>query len=236
MKISFGWNWEANKPSQVHCVHCGFLQTIVPTADDLKNGFDWYCVKCGFRFNQNGLKPIEPKTTERTIDRASAPQDGRSDSPGVDPPASFDYPQTNRLFERKKVTDWIALMVGNNVLDVCRIASIGSKLKAAYRWEFDKDPRRERNINTYSGLELNACIERVCLVDKALAKELQTLHLEKIRSEVDVGSIILGSKDIGRAVVEIGEDRLVLDFNGELKSVDRSSVMSAIQADPTKNF
>lgn len=224
-KIEYRWDWEADKPSQIHCPQCGFPFTVTPTADDLKNGFNWFCLKCGSKFTHGDPKPLEPKTIEPTRENTIAPNEER-----------LGYPQTRRLFERKKATEWLNLMVGADTLDSQKISTIATKLKSYYRFRFRKNPTKVDNYNSYSGIELNVCIERMYAIDKSLANELQTLHLEKIRSEADVGSIILGNKDIAREVVEIVEGQLVLDFNGGFKRVHRSSVMSAIQADPTKNF
>lgn len=229
--IKFDWGWEADKPSKIHCGHCGFPQTIVPTADDLKDGFNWYCLKCGSRFIHGDPKPIasgRPEVNEPTIEQFN--------SPDVDPTILFGYPQTKRLFERKKAADWIILMVGENIFDSQKVSTIATKLKAAYRFRFGKNPQRERSFNTYSGLELNVCIGRMFFADKLLANELRTLHLEKIRKEVNVGSIIFGNKGIAAEVKEIVNDYLVVDFNGELQRVDRSSVVSTIQANSDRAF
>jgi uncharacterized protein YkvS len=223
-KITFRWNWQPDQPSNLHCGHCGHQMTITPSADDLKAGFfEWYCVRCGTCWNYGTKpKPVEP-TVEPT----------RED---IDIPVSLGYPQTRRLFERHRASAWLALMVGSDVLDHQKISTIATKLKSYYRTRFGCNPPKTDSYNSYSGIELNACMERMYVADKPLAEELQTLHLEKIRREADVGCIIFGNNGIAREVVKIVDNSLILDFDGILKRVDRSSVMSIIQLDPTKNF
>lgn len=226
-RITYKWDWQPDKPSNIHCGHCGFSMTITPTAVELKDGFYWYCIKCGSKFTHGTPpKPIEP-----TIENIDPQND-------ADIPTQMGYPQTKRLFERKKVSEWIVLMVGSDVFDSQKVSAIATKLKAAYRFRFGKNPQRERSFNTYSGLELNACIERLAVVEKSLTNELQTLHLEKIRREVEVGSIIIGSKGIPREVVKIIDNNLFgfRDDDGLTKSVDRSAIIHIIHVDPDKGF
>ena len=224
-KFSFNLKWEADKPSQIHCPHCGSPQTVTPTTDDLRNGFIWYCSKCGSRFTHGDPKPVEPKPVQPTIEPTPTPEKD----------LGLGYPQTRRLFERKKASEWLSLMVGD-VLDSQRISTIATKLKAHYRSRFGRNPTKVDNYNSYSGIELNACIERMNVIDKQLVTELNDCYLQKIRREADIGCIIFGNKGIAREVVKIVDNSLVLDFDGVLKRVDRSSVMSIIQTDLAKSF
>jgi hypothetical protein len=226
-RITFKWDWQPDRPSNLHCGQCGHQMTITPSADELKAGFfEWHCVRCGAGW-QYGKRPVEPTKPKPKAEPAPIESETWS---------TLGYPQTKRLFERKRATDWLKLMVGCDVLDHQKISTIAAKLKSYYRFRFNKNPVKVDNYNSYSGIELNACMERMYVADKLLADELQTLHLKKIRRDADVGSIIFGNKGIAREVLEIVDDYLVLDFNGQLKKVDRSSVMSIIQTDPTKNF
>ena len=225
-RITYKWDWQPDKPSNIHCAHCGFSMTITPTAEELKSHFfQWHCVKCGSCWNYGTPpKPIEP-----TIEQSAPPN---ADS------VSLGYPQTRRLFERKKVGDWIILMIGEDIFDSQKVSTIATKIKAAYRFRFGKNPQRERSFNTYSGLELNACIERLAVGEKSLTNEMQTLHLEKIRREIEVGSIIIGSKGIPREVIKIIDNNLFgfRDDDGLTKSVDRSAIIHVIHVDPDKGF
>jgi hypothetical protein len=228
-KITFKWNWEPDKPSNLHCGHCGHQMTITPRGDELKAGFfEWYCVRCGTGWWYGTKpKPVEPQPVEPIAEPVP-------NNPDIW--KRLGYPQTRRLFERRRATEWVNLMVGDGVLDHQKNATIATKLKACYRFTFRKNPTKVDNQNSYSGIELNACLERMHAADKQLTNELLMLHLEKNRRDVDVGSLLFTSEDIAREIVKVDGDYLFFDIDGELKHVNRLAAMNVIHADPAKNF
>lgn len=232
--IGYRWSWEADKPSQIHCGQCGFPQFVTPSAIELQEGFCWYCVKCGIKsvFGDPKLverktlqpKPVEPKQIELLQNNLKQPLE-----------LGLGYPQTKRLFERKKVSEWISLMIGD-VLNFQKCTAIATKIKAHYRFVFHKNPTKIQHQNAYSGIELNACMERMYTADYPLAIELQTLHLNKIRAEIEVGSIVVSNRGNAREVVKIIGDTIFLDIEGQFLQFDRSAVMSIVHLSSENGF
>ena len=118
-------------------------------------------------------------------------------------------------------------MVGD-ILSNEKTTAIASKIKSYYRFRFDKNPTKTKDYNLYSGIELNACMERMYVADKLLATELKRLYLEKIRNEIEVGSIVVNDYGTAREVVEIIGDVLVLDIEGHRRQLDRSTVVNIV--------
>ena len=224
-KINYRWDWEADKPSQIHCGYCGFAQTIAPSATEIKDGFCWHCIKCGSKFTHGDLKPGEPKSVARLQNKSEKQCLG------------LGYPQTKRLFERKKISEWLILMVGD-LLTSQKVSTIATKLKAHYWVRFYRNPTKTNNYNLYSGIELNACIELMYVIDELLTYELQTLHLEKIRREIEVGSLVVGNKGIPREVIKLIDYNLLVfkSNDGLTRSIKRSAIIQVIHADPNKGF
>lgn len=128
-------------------------------------------------------------------------------------------------------------MVGD-LLTSQKVSNIATKFKAYYRFRFTRNPLKINNCNSYSGIELNACIKRMYAIDKSLVNELQTLHLEQTRREIGVGSIIVGNRGIPREVIKLIDDDLFefMGDNGLTKKTNRSRIMQVIYIDSNKGF